>query len=61
MDKEALKAELKEAYEVEVEKLLSELKEDDDFVEFEQQLIRHMKRHSKETTELVQKHKSFSP
>lgn len=61
MNKEALKTELKEAYEVELEKLLSELKEEDDFVEFEQQLIRHMKRYSTETAELVQKHKSFSP
>jgi predicted lipid-binding transport protein (Tim44 family) len=61
MDKELLKAELREELEKELDDLLSELNDEDDFVEFEQQLIRHVKRQAKKTTELVQKHKSFSP
>jgi len=61
MKKEELREELRQAYEQELEVLLSELSEEDDFVEFEQQMIRHVKRHAKQSTELVQKHKLFSP
>ena len=61
MNKEALKAELLAVYEDELDVLLAEIDEAEDFAQFEEQVLRHLNRSGKETTEVVQKHKTFFP
>lgn len=59
---EQIKAEMVKAYETEIDKLLFELDETPyNFAEFEQALIGFVNRNAVAATDLVQKHKDFSP
>lgn len=61
MDKEGLKAELLSVYEKELDVLLEEIEESENFSLFEQEVLKHLNRSGKETTEVVQKYKNFFP
>ena len=61
MNKEAVKQELLEVYGQELDVLLRGIEKAEDFVELEQEMLRHLSRSGKGTTEVVQKHKTFSP
>lgn len=59
---ETLKAEMVKTYEAEIDKLLNELSEKPyDFAEFEQVLIGFVNTNARAATNLVQRHKDFSP
>ena len=61
MKRDEIKQEMLEAYQEELDVLLEDIEDAEDFIDFERSILKHRDRQSKAEAEVVQKHKSFFP